>query len=229
MTTASLRNVFHFGEEVEGYPVRVINEREARAAAGLLALFAGFAFAQGFLTGDFMWERLMIIAFSVEFGIRVLVNPQFAPFMIMGRLITRNQDVEYVGAPQKRVAWAIGLIIAAIMVWVVFVEANTGLMNLVGCSACLLFLAFESAFGICLGCTAYNLLTGQKAQLCPGGACKIKQVEPIQRVKWWQVILVVAFLGLLWAVPEYNLWNIQDNVEVDDSNFDSIDLDSLEY
>ena len=229
MTTASLRNVFHFGEEVEGYPVRVINEREARAAAGLLALFAGFAFAQAYLTGDFMWERLLIIAFSIEFGIRVLVNPQYAPFMIMARLITRNQEVEYVGAPQKRVAWSIGLLIAAIMTWVVFVEANTGLMNLIGCSACLLFLAFESAFGICIGCTAYNLLTGQKAQLCPGGACKIKQVEPIQRIKWWQVILVVAFLGMLWAIPEYNLWNIQDNVEVDDSNFDTIDLDSLAY
>lgn len=76
---------------------------------------------------------------------------------------------------------------------------------------------------------AYNLLTGKQAQLCPGGACRIKRLEPIQRVKWWQVILVVAFLGLLWAIPEYNLWNIQDNVEVDESNFDTIDLDTLEY
>lgn len=224
-----IRKVFHFGEQVDEYPVRVINEREARAAAGLLALFAGFAFAQGFLTGNFMWERLLILAFTVEFGIRVLINPQYAPFMIMGRLITRNQEVEYVGAPQKRVAWGIGLLIAAFMIWVVFIEANTGLLNLVGCSACLLFLAFESAFGICLGCVAYNTLTGKQAQLCPGGACRIKQLEPIQRIKWWQVILVVAFLALLWAIPEYNLWNIQDNVEVDDRNFDTIDLDSLEY
>lgn len=136
-----IRKVFHFGEQVDEYPVRVINEREARAAAGVLALFAGFAFAQGFLTGDFMWERLLILAFTVEFGIRVLINPQYAPFMIMGRLITRNQEVEYVGAPQKRVAWGIGLLIAAFMIWVVFIEANTGLMNLIGCSACLLFLA----------------------------------------------------------------------------------------
>lgn len=51
-----------------------------------------------------MWERLLILAFTVEFGIRMLVNPQFAPFMIIGRLITRNQEVEYVGATQKRIA-----------------------------------------------------------------------------------------------------------------------------
>jgi len=224
-----LRQVFHFGELVEGYPVRVINEREARAAAGLLALFAGFAFAQGFLTGNFMWERLMVLAFGVEFGIRVLINPQYAPFMILGRLITRNQEVEYVGAPQKRVAWALGLLIAAFMVWVVFIEANTGLLNLYGCSACLIFTAFESAFGICIGCAAYNLITGQQAQLCPGGACKIKQLEPIQRIRWWQVVLVVLFFLALWAIPHYNLWNIQDVVVVDSSNFDSVNLDDLSY
>lgn len=227
--TNVLRQVFHFGEEVEGYPVRVVNEREARAAAGFLALFAGFAFAQGFLTGNFMWERLMVIAFSVEFGIRVLINPQYAPFMVLGRLITRNQEVEYVGAAQKRIAWGIGLLIAVIMMWVVFIEANTGLINLIGCSACVLFVAFESAFGICLGCLAYNLITGQKPQLCPGGSCRIKQLEPIQRVKWWQVLLVVLFFTALWAIPTYNLWNIQDSVEVTKSNFDSIDLDSLAY
>ena len=107
-----LKRIFHFGEVVDDYPVRVINEREARAAAGFLALFAGFAFAQGYLTGNFMWERLLILAFAFEFGIRVLVNPQFAPFMILGRLVTRKQEVEYVGAPQKRIAWGIGLGIA---------------------------------------------------------------------------------------------------------------------
>jgi len=228
MSTA-LRQIFHFGELVEGYPVRVINEREARAAAGFLALFAGFAFAKGFLTGDFMWERLMVLAFTVEFGIRVLINPQYAPFMILGRLVTRNQEVEYVGAPQKRVAWGIGLLIAFIMIWVVFIEANTGFMNLIGCSACLIFVAFESAFGICLGCLTYNLIMRQQPQLCPGGACKIKQLEPIQRVRWWQVLLVVAFFFALYAIPAYNLWNIQDSVEVTKSNFDTIDLDSLAY
>ncbi|MDG4868553.1 DUF4395 domain-containing protein [Guyparkeria sp. 1SP6A2] len=224
-----LKRIFHFGEVVDDYPVRVINEREARAAAGFLALFAGLAFAQGFLTGNFMWERLLILAFTVEFGIRVLVNPQFAPFMILGRLITRNQEVEYVGAPQKRIAWGIGLGIALFMIWVVFIQANTGLLNLIGCSACLLFLVFEAAFGICLGCVAYNLVTGQKPQLCPGGACSIKRIEPIQRVRPWQAIFVVLFLVGLWSVPTFNLWNIQNNVEITDRNFDSIDLDSLAY
>ncbi len=224
-----LRQIFHFGELVEGYPVRVINEREARAAAGLLALFAGFAFAKGFLTGNFMWERLMVLAFTVEFGIRVLVNPQFAPFMVLGRLITRNQEVEYVGAPQKRIAWGLGLLIAIFMIWVVFIEANTGLMNLYGCSACLIFTAFESAFGICIGCVAYNLVMRKQPQLCPGGTCKIKKLEPIQRVRWWQVLLVLAFFFALYSIPTYNLWNIQDSVEVTKSNFDTIDLDSLAY
>ena len=34
----------NFGEIVEGYEVRVLNEREARAAAGILFIFGFFEF-----------------------------------------------------------------------------------------------------------------------------------------------------------------------------------------
>ena len=35
-----MKQYFHFGEVVAGYDVRVLNEREARAAAGLLFVCA---------------------------------------------------------------------------------------------------------------------------------------------------------------------------------------------
>ena len=43
-----LKQIFHFGEQVEGYSVRVINEREARAAAGLMFLLGFFSFLKGY-------------------------------------------------------------------------------------------------------------------------------------------------------------------------------------
>lgn len=40
------------------------------------------------------------------------------------------------------------------MLWMVFIQAITGLLNLIGRSVSQLFLVFEAAFGICLGCVA---------------------------------------------------------------------------
>jgi len=219
----SLKKIFYFGEQVEEYPVRVINEREARAAAGLMFLIGFFSFMKGYLTADYSIERLMIIAFVIELGIRVLINPKYAPFMVIARLIVRNQKVEYVGAPQKRVAWSLGLALGVFMYWLVFQEANMGVMNFSGCVACVVMLYFEAAFGICLGCSLYNVFNREKAQLCPGGVCEIKKLEKIQKVNPLQWIVVVAFAGLMVAIPEFNLLNLQDPNMVTFENFDSFD------
>ena len=218
-----LKNIFYFGEEVEEYSVRVINEREARAAAGLMFLMGFFSFMKGYLTADYSYERLMIIAFIIELGIRVLINPKYAPFMVVARLIVRNQKVEYVGAPQKRIAWSLGLALGVFMYWLVFIEANMGVMNFAGCLTCVVLLYFEAAFGICIGCYLYNVVCRSKAQLCPGGTCEIKRVEKIQKFNPVQWIVVVAFVGLMVAIPKYNLLNLQDPNIVTFENFDTYD------
>lgn len=218
-----LKQIFSFGEQVEGYPVRVINEREARAAAGLMFLLGFYSLMKGYLTADFSAERLMIIAFVIELGIRVLINPKYAPFMVVARLIVRNQKVEYVGAPQKRVAWSLGLVLGVFMYWLVMVEANLGLMNFVGCIACVTLLFFEAAFGICLGCSLYNVFNRGKAKLCPGGVCEIKRVEDIQKFNPLQWVGVVAFVAFMVAIPTFNLLNLQDPNIVTFENFDTFE------
>lgn len=218
-----LKQIFHFGEDVEGYSVRVINEREARAAAGLMFLLGFFSFLKGFLTADYVPERMMIVAFVIELGIRVLINPKYAPFMVVARLMVRNQKVDYVGAPQKRVAWSLGLALGIFMYWLVFKEANMGWMNFAGCVTCITLLYFETAFGICLGCYLYNVFNKEKAQLCPGSMCEIKQLEEIQKFNLGQWIVVAAFVGLMIAIPTYNLLNLQDPNIVTFENFDSFE------
>jgi len=218
-----LKQFFYFGEQVEGYSVRVINEREARAAAGLMFLLGFFSFLKGYLTADYSAERLMIIAFVIELGMRVLVNPKYAPFMVVARLMVRNQKVDYVGAPQKRVAWSLGLALGLFMYWLVFKEVNMGWMNFAGCVTCVTLLYFETAFGICLGCYLYNVFNKEKAQLCPGGMCEIKQLEEIQKFHPVQWAVVVAFVGFMIAIPTYNLLNLQDPNIVTFENFDTFD------
>jgi hypothetical protein len=218
-----LKKIFYFGEQVEEYSVRVINEREARAAAGMMFLLGFYSFMKGFLTADYVPERMMIIAFVIELGIRVLINPKYAPFMVMARLMVRNQKVDYVGAPQKRVAWSLGLALGLFMYWLVFKEGNMGWMNFAGCVTCIILLYFETAFGICLGCYLYNVFSKEKAQLCPGGMCEIKKLEEIQKFNPLQWVVVAAFIALMISIPAFNLLNLQDPNMVTFENFDSYD------
>lgn len=168
-----MSNLFEFGEQVTGYEVRVLNERAVRASAGMLFLFAIIAFMNAWLMGNFQPTRIFVVAFLFDFTIRIFINPRYAPSLIIGQWIVRHQQPEYVGAPQKRFAWTIGFALALAMLYLLVINHVIGPINLIVCSACLILLFFESAFGICIGCKIYNLFNREKAQLCPGGACEI--------------------------------------------------------
>lgn len=197
-----MSTVFSFGERVAGYDVNVLNEREVRASAGILFFLALVAFMNAWLTGNFEPTRIFVVAFLIDFAIRVLVNPRYAPSLVLGRFAVRNQVPEYVGATQKRFAWSIGLALAIAMLFLVVVNRVVGPVNLVICSACLLLLFFEAAFGICIACTVYNFFHRQKARLCPGGTCDVAARHDIQKISPAQTAIVVLFLGVMAAVAQ---------------------------
>jgi len=198
-------SIFSFGEKIPEYETKVLNEREVRASAGILFLFAMISFLNSWLIGDFTITKIFVVVFLVEFSIRVLINPKYAPLLIISRLFVRNQEVEYVGAPQKRFAWLIGLVLAIIMFYLVVLNNVIGPFNLLVCVICLTLLFFEAAFGICLGCKIYNLFHKEKAQLCPGNACAIKDRKEIQNVNIVQYLLIPAFLALVFFVANSSL------------------------
>ncbi len=184
-----------FGEVLPDYPVPVLNEREARAGAGILFAIAMIAFMNAWLVGNFGPTVFVIIGFFVDFFIRVFIDPKYAPSLILGRFAVRNQQPEYTGAAQKRFAWAIGFLLAAGMVYyVVVLGVRGGPVTMLICVTCLLLLFFETAFGVCLGCMIYNALHKDKAQLCPGGACEIQERTDIQRVNGLQLGALAAFV-----------------------------------
>lgn len=195
-----MTQLFQFGEDHPGFPVRVLNEREARGAAGIVFVFALVAFMNAWLLGDFTPTKWVIVAFFLDFFIRVIVNPRYAPTLIMARWMVNNQTAEYVGAPQKRFAWAMGLGLASIMMVLVVFNDVRGPINLITCLVCLMLLFFETAFGICIGCKLFNLFNKEKAQLCPGNVCAIKDREPIQRVAGHQGVIAGVYVLLLVAL-----------------------------
>lgn len=192
-----------YGEYRPEYPVRVLNEREARAGAGILLFFGLVAFSNAFLKGDFLLTRMAILVFGIDFFIRVLVDPRFAPSLVVGRFMVRNQTPEFVGATQKRFAWALGLAIAAIMaVWIIGLNL-AGPVAILGCLSCIALLFFETAFGICLGCKIYNAIWPGEAQLCPGGACEIGERDAITRVTYAHLAAVAAVLAITGLATPY--------------------------
>ena len=211
-----MSKVFSFGEVVEGYEVKVLNEREARAGAGILFLFALLSFLNCMFTKSLLITQIFIGVFLVEFTIRVLINPKYAPSLIIGRFMVNEQIPEYVGAAQKRFAWSLGLGLAVLLFSLTIVFPSTtpigeeSLHNaLIGlsCMICLVLLYFEAVFGICLGCEIYNKLHKDEAKYCPGGVCEKQERQACQKISFVQVGVLVVFFGVLavwvlaWTTP----------------------------
>ncbi|MEI7828243.1 MAG: DUF4395 domain-containing protein [Prolixibacteraceae bacterium] len=188
-----MSKVFKFGEDVPGYSIPVLNEREIRAAAGILFLMMFITIITVLTKGDFTPLKFAVVIFLVDICIRVFVSPRFSPSLIIGRLIVRNQTPEYVGAKQKKFAWIIGVILALTMfILLVVVNSYSPITGII-CLICLIFLFFESAFGICIGCKMYSLIYREKAQYCPGEVCEVKDRQEIQKTSWTQILIVLAF------------------------------------
>ncbi len=190
-----MNKVIKFGEDVEGYNIPVLNEREIRASAGILFLATFISLMLILFKGNFLPVKYVITLFFTDFIIRVFVNPRFSPSLIIGRLIVRNQVPEYVGAQQKKFAWTIGVLLSAIMfIFLVVVNAYSPITGIV-CLICLIFLFFEAAFGICLGCKFYSLFHKEKGQYCPGEICDAKSKQAIQKTSIAQLLIVFAFIA----------------------------------
>lgn len=192
-----MEKIIKFGEDVEGYNIPVLNEREIRAAAGILFLATFTSLMCILFNANFIPIKFVITFFLADFVIRVFINPKFSPTLIFARLIVRNQMPEYVGAAQKKFAWIIGVVLSATMFYFfIIVNAYSPITGII-CLICLIFLFFESAFGICLGCKFYPLLFKDKVQYCPGEVCDVKQKHNIQKTSASQFLILFAFIAFI--------------------------------
>lgn len=192
-----MSNIFYFGENVSGYNIRVLNEREIRAGAGLLFVLMFVSIMLAVMQSEFTLLKYAVMIFLADMLIRVIVNPKYSPVLILGRFIVRNQVPEYVGAVQKKFAWVIGVTLGSTMFVLINLMNTFSVITGLICMICLIFLFFESAFGICLGCKFYSWMYKEKAQYCPGEVCEIKDRQEIQRTNLAQWIVVISFVAYI--------------------------------
>ena len=189
-----MSKVIQFGENVEQYNIPVLNEREIRAAAGILFLATFISLMLILFKNNFLMIKYVITLFLTDFIIRVFINPKYSPTLIIGRLIVSNQVPEYVGARQKKFAWRIGLALSATMfLFIVIINSYSPVTGVV-CLICLVFLFFESAFGICLACKFYSLMYKERTQYCPGEVCDAKAKQQIQKTSGVQLLILTGFI-----------------------------------
>ena len=186
-----------FGETVEGYSIPVLNEREIRAASGIMFVFALLSFLMIVFKKDFTLAKFFVLAFVIDFVLRLFVSPRHSPMLILGRLIVQKQTPEYVGAPQKKFAWKIGIILSITMFVLLNIFNTFSVITGLICLICLIFLFFESAFGICIGCIFYRWFYKEKAQYCPGEICELKDRTKIQEVSNTQTFLMIGFFVII--------------------------------
>jgi hypothetical protein len=192
-----------YGEKVAGYEVRVLNEREARAAAAILFVGAFIGLTNGVMLQTAVFSKYFISFFTLDFLIRV-INPRYAPSLMLGRFFVQNQVPEYVGATQKRFAWGLGFIIAVPMFYYLVIAFEPNPIKVFVCLICMFLLFFEAAFSICLGCKIFNLVMKEKATHCPGGVCEIHMKEDVQKFNPIQkLILILTIVAMVFGTYSY--------------------------
>ena len=197
--------IIKFGEDVEGYAIPVLNEREIRASAGILFLILFISLMLILFKQDFLLVKYVIVVFLTDFIIRVFVSPRFSPVLIIGRLVVSRQVPEYVGAAQKKFAWKIGLSLSVVMFFLLVVLNSYSIVTASICLLCLLFLFFESAFGICLGCLFYRLFYKDEPLYCAGEICEEPKKQAIQQTSAVQILIVFgSVVYLLLAIAFFN-------------------------
>ncbi len=174
----------------------MLNDREVRAAAGIMFMLGMIVIFVGIGYNHVSAARVYLALVFADLTIRIL-NPRYSPFMLLGRFFVREQTPEYVGAVQKRFAWILGWIVfLPMMNWFVF-HWDITFYKVLLCVLCLSVLFLESAFGICIGCKLYTLLTRNEAQHCPGGTCEVRTKDPIQTFSLTQKLIAGALIVFL--------------------------------
>ena len=201
---------FNFGENVNGFDYKVINEREARASAGIMFLLGLLSLFSVFIFRTLLWAELFSITFIIEFLIRIVFSPKYAPYMLIGGWFVKNQTPDWVEANPKQFAWFLGLVLGAIMTFYILFDVIS-LIRLSICIVCLILLYLESVFGICLGCMLYKKLN-IKTKNCPGGIC---DTTPKVKYKITNYFIVAGFIVLFYLTYiSLNNWKYNDVNEI---------------
>ena len=166
---------------VWGRPARfpVVNERAVRAAAGVVMALATIAIAIAYFDKNYTPIRIIAVLVAADYALRQVAGlTPLSPIGTLGTFLVRNQTPEWVGATQKRFAWALAFAMALLIA----ILTNAGVhglgVQLIGLTLIGLLWS-ESVVGFCVACFIYSrlikadLIRPEDAPACGGNSCAI--------------------------------------------------------
>jgi hypothetical protein len=169
------------GLVVNGKPLHaaVVNENEARVAAGITLALGAVAFVYANFDKLFWPIRAVSTFFFLDFLVRVTLGLERSPTGVVARWLVRRQTPQWVSAKPKRFAWTLGVGMAFAMTVVTNVGIHGALPRTI-CLTCLTLMWLEAVLGLCLGCELYGVMVRRgwrkrddAFEICPGGACDL--------------------------------------------------------
>jgi hypothetical protein len=178
---------YGFGQRFNGLtvwgrpaPFPVVNERAVRATAGTVMVLAAIAIAFAYFDHNFLPVRIISVLMAADYAVRQLAGlTPLSPIGMVGTFLVNNQTPEWVGATQKRFAWALGFMMALAVALLSNLGVQGPLVPALGATFIGL-LWLESVVGFCVGCKIYsllikaNLIHPQDAPACGGNACAVE-------------------------------------------------------
>jgi Domain of unknown function (DUF4395) len=170
---------------VDGTEVRaaLVNEHQARAAAGSTMALGAVAFVYANFDKLFWPIRTVSAFFAVDFLVRVTAGLERSPSGLVAGWMARRQTPQWVSAKPKRFAWTLGLAMALAMA----IITNSGIHGALPrtiCLLCLTLMWMEAVLGLCLGCEIYGVMVrrawrapDEAFEICANGACKIDDLS----------------------------------------------------
>lgn len=157
----------------------IVNERQARAAAGITMAAGAVAFVYANFEKLFWPIQTVSAVFFIDFLIRVTLGLERSPSGFLAGWMTRREGPQWVSARPKRFAWTLGLAMAAAMA----VITNSGIHGPLPrtiCLICLTLMWLEAVLGLCLGCEIYGFMVRRgwrpadtAYEICASGACDL--------------------------------------------------------
>ena len=194
------RFILEYGEKVPGYDATVVNEREARAAAGILFMLGMIVIFVGIGYNHIIVARVYLGFLFIDFTAR-MISPKYSPSLLLGKFVVKDQTPDYTGGLQKRFAWTLGWFISLPMMWWFVIHWDITFYKVLICILCLTLMFLEASFSICVGCMLYKLIIRDDPKYCPNGSCEIRQKDPIQIFNPMQkIIALLTFSGLLFGI-----------------------------
>jgi hypothetical protein len=158
----------------------VVNEHQARAAAGITMALGAVAFVYANFDKLFWPIRTVSTFFFIDFLMRVTVGLERSPSGLVAGWMSRRHPPQWVSAKPKRFAWTLGLAMALAMT----VITNSGIHGAVPrtiCLICLTLMWMEAVLGLCLGCEIYGVMVRRgwrgaddAFEICASGACDLE-------------------------------------------------------